>query len=100
MLLAPNERFEAPFEWDMSGMLLGPDDDEGLRIENIVANSPAARAGLAVDDRVTHVDGRAVSTEDVIELKELLRRDGTVVTIQATRAGAPLTVTLTLVRLV
>jgi len=99
MLLEPNKSFEAPFEWDMSGMRLEP-VDAGLRIDDLVAGSPAADAGLAVDDVLTHVDGEPVSTENLFELRERMKLDGTEMKIKATREGRSVDVKLTLRRMV
>ncbi len=99
MLLEPNESFDTPFEWDMSGMRLEA-AEIGLRIGDLVAGSPAADAGLAVDDVVTHVNGEPVSTENLFELRESMKRVGTEMQIKATREGRPVEVKLTLRRLV
>lgn len=100
MLLLPNEQFGEPFEWNMSGMQLGPGDGAAPRIESIIAGSPAERAGLAVGDVVTHVNGRAVSNEDIIELREQMKQEGEVLMIAARRGGKPIEVKLKLRRLV
>src|SRR5262249_47068472 len=41
MYLLPNKGFDRPFEWDMSGLSIEPDEKDGLRVANIVAGSPA-----------------------------------------------------------
>jgi len=99
MLLEPNNAFEAPFEWDMSGMRLEP-VEAGLRIDDLVAGSPAADAGLAVDDVVTHVDGEPASARNMFELRNRMQRDGTEIKIRATREGRSVEVKLTLRRMV
>src|SRR5262249_62085284 len=38
----------------------GEDAKEGLKVTTIVENSPAAKAGLKVDDIVTGADGKAI----------------------------------------
>jgi hypothetical protein len=99
MLLTPNKAFEAPFEWDMSGLRLEP-VDAGLRIGDVLADSPAADAGLAVNDVVTHVNGKPASTRNMFELREQMKRSGSEIKIKATRDGSPVEVKLTLRRLV
>lgn len=100
MLLVPNEQFGDPFEWNMSGMRLEAGEDASLRIDSIIQNSPAAKAGLAVDDVVTHVNGRAVTSEDMFELREQMKQAGEILEIAVTRAGKPLEVKLKLRRMV
>ena len=99
MLLSPNEGFDEPFEWDMSGMRLEP-VEAGLRIGELVAGSPAADAGLAVDDVVTQVNGEPASTQNMFELRNLMKRDGAEMKIKAIREGRPVEVKLTLRRMV
>jgi hypothetical protein len=100
MVLERNERFDKPFEWDMSGMRLAPAGHTGLRIEELVEDSPAARAGLEVNDVVSHVNGKAVSRDDVQSLRRMMKQEGAVVRISVTRDGEPLEVELKLRRLI
>jgi putative serine protease PepD len=46
------------------------EDDGAARLVNVVAGSPAARAGLRTGDVVTEVDGKAIETGD--ELREAI----------------------------
>ncbi len=100
MLLEKNKRFDEPFEWDMSGMRLTATEQTGLLIEAVVDGSPAAKAGLAIDDVVTHVNGKPVSNGDLQSLRRMLEKDGVEVKISATRDGQPLEVKLKLRRMV
>jgi|GEM_PF-317042 len=100
MYLLPNKSFERPFEWDMSGLGLEPDEKEGVRVAHIVAGSPAETAGVKVGDTLARVDGRAVSTGDLPSLKQQLKRDGASLSITLTRDGKPIETTLGLKRLV
>ena len=99
MLLEPNKAFEKPFEWDMSGMRLEA-AAAGLRIGELVVGSPAADAGLAVDDVVTHVNGKPASTQNMFELRDLMKRDGIEMKIRALREARPVEVKFTLRRMV
>jgi len=100
MLLERNERYDDPFEWDMSGMRLAPTGQSGLRIEALVEGSPAAKAGLEIDDVVTHVNDQAVSKGDLQSLRRMLEQAGAVVRVSATRDGQILKVEFKLRRLV
>jgi C-terminal processing protease CtpA/Prc len=100
MLLERNERYDEPFEWDMSGMRLAPTGQSGLRIEALVEGSPAAKVGLAIDDVVTHVNGQVVSKDDAQSLRRMLEQDGAVVRVSATRNGEILEFKFKLRRLV
>lgn len=100
MLLVRNDQFSEPFEWDMSGIRMQPDEKADLRIESIIDDSPAAKAGLAVDDIVTRVNGRPVTSDNLFDIRELMKRPGEVLEITATRAGKPIEVKLKLKRMV
>jgi hypothetical protein len=99
MLLEPNKSFAAPFEWDMSGMRLKP-AEEGLQIYDLVDGSPADAAGLAVDDVVTHVNGKPATSGNMFELRALMKQNGSKMTIRALREGKQVEVKLELRRLV
>jgi hypothetical protein len=99
MLLEPNKSFAAPFEWDMSGMRLKP-TEEGLKIYELADGSPAAAAGLAIDDVVTHVNGKPATDGNLFELRALMKRNGSKMTIRVVRDGKPVEVELELRRLV
>jgi hypothetical protein len=100
MLLEPNRRFDDRFEWDMSGMRLEPAEGSGLRIDALVADSPAVKAGLAIDDVVTHINDEPVSKDDLRRIREMMEHEGAVVRITATRDGRTLEAKLKLRRLV
>lgn len=100
MLLSPNKGFGRPFEWDMSGLWLEPDEKAGLRIAFIVDNSAAAQAGLVVGDILARVDDRSVTAKDLPAIKERLRQEGETLALMLTRDGKPIEATLRLKRLV
>jgi len=51
----------------------GEDDKEGLKVTVVIADSPAAKAGLKVDDIVTGADGKAI--DDFREFTQETARD-------------------------
>lgn len=56
MYLRPNKSFSKPFDYDRSGMWINQGDG-GFEVEAILANGPAATAGLRVGDVIVSVDG-------------------------------------------
>ncbi len=48
----------------MLGVLLAPEDAGGVRISGVTPNGAAAKAGLKSGDRITHIDGVAISGAD------------------------------------
>jgi membrane-associated protease RseP (regulator of RpoE activity) len=87
-----------PEGYDRSGMWLNRDGD-ALRVEDVVAGSPAAAAGLAVGDRITAVDGRGAGDLSLPAVRQRFRSEppGTAVHLTVEGAGgASREVTLTL----
>lgn len=53
------------------GIMPGGEDDEGIRIMEVIGSSPADDAGLKKDDIVTHFDGKKVTSfEELTKLVE------------------------------
>jgi len=100
LYLTPNKAFDRPFEWDMTGLWLDPDDQAALRVGNIVPNSPAEAAGLKVGDVVAQVNGREVSARDLPVLFQQFRKEGETLGMTLTRDGKPIEATLRLKRLI
>jgi hypothetical protein len=85
MFLEPNRRFREPFEHDMSGLEMRRGRGEYLEVLRVHPDSPAARAGLKVGDRVTRIDGRPAIDFDSWDLRPLMRREGAVVKLAVER---------------
>jgi len=92
------ERLAALFNFQkISKVWLGLEVDsraastEGLVIARVAPRSPAAAAGLATGDLITHVDGHKVAGE-LDYAKQMLKKDaGDTVSLTVVRAGRPLT---------
>jgi hypothetical protein len=85
--LLPREKLAAPRRGGgrrMLGVQLG----EGMAIEEVVEDSPAARAGLRPGDVLLAVGGQAVA--DNAELREALQAAGTKSTVRLRRASEEL----------
>ena len=100
MVLRPNRSFDRPFEWDMSGLSLKSDEQGAIRIENVVAGSPADKAGLHAGDILTRVNGHELSERGLVDLRETMRRPGESFALDVLRDGKPVAVSFTTARLV
>ena len=69
---------------------------EGVVVSDVIADSPAQRAGILSGDVITRVDGEAMTTTDVLTHKISLLPVGTVVTLDIVRAKASMQVQVTL----
>jgi len=58
------------------GVMIHPGDEGELVVDGVAPGSPAERAGLAKDDRITAVDGRPVKGMDRDGLMAALRKPG------------------------
>lgn len=98
-----SERRDVPQRdgYDRSGLWINR-DKRGFRIDAVVVGSPAAAAGLAVDDVIVTVDGRAAADLELSAVRDVLRdrAPGTVVRLGVVRAGARREVALTLRNLI
>ncbi|MFZ1120985.1 MAG: aspartyl protease family protein [Candidatus Binataceae bacterium] len=69
----------------------------GFRVITVLPNTPAAAAGVSVDDLITEVDGVPAESIGQAEFGDLMRRpDGTVVQFSVVRDGSPRPIALTL----
>ena len=83
----PNASNAQEDTWDRSGLWLNR-ADAGYRVEDVVADSPAAAAGLKVGDLVLAVNGRKATELPVAEAREILKSaPGTRVRLQV-KSGA------------
>lgn len=66
------------------GIVIALDDDKRIRIVSPIDDTPAARAGLRPDDRITHIDGFQMQGEPISEAVRRMRG----------RVGDPVTLTI------
>ncbi|MBX2831601.1 MAG: S41 family peptidase [Rhodospirillales bacterium] len=66
------------------GIVISLDDDKHIRIVSPIDDTPAARAGLRPDDRITHIDGHQMKGEPISEAVRRMRG----------RVGDPVTLTI------
>jgi regulator of sigma E protease len=70
-------------------------DEDVVLVDNVVAGSPAAKAGLREHDRVLQINGQSITSPD--EISGITRTDaGKAVTIKISRGGQEVTATATL----
>jgi len=74
--------------FDRAGMWFNK-DAEGYKVVNVTANTPAAEAGLAKDDIITAVNGKAATGIPLPDMRMRLRDEapGTVVTLSVKGKG-------------
>jgi carboxyl-terminal processing protease len=66
------------------GIVIALDDEKRIRIVSPIDDTPAARAGLRPDDRITHIDGYQMIGEPISEAVRRMRG----------RVGDPVTLTI------
>ncbi|HYO92108.1 MAG TPA: aspartyl protease family protein, partial [Pyrinomonadaceae bacterium] len=94
MILEPNKSFGNPFEFDMSGLALITDVPQFkiIRVNRVLENSPAAEAGLKVEDVILEFDGRAASEFTLHALRDLLKKEGKTYSLKIKRGEETLQV--------
>lgn len=102
MILEPNARFAEPYEYDMSGLFLATEGaaHAAFRVHRLVADSPAAEAGLQEGDVLAAVDGRPAREFTLEQLRQSFQEPGRPVRLTVQRGGETLRVLLVLRRLI
>lgn len=97
LYLTPGANYAAADPADRSGLWLSM-DEAGFKVMSVVAASPAAEAGLHVDDVVTAVDGKPAAQIFLVDLRERLKtaQPGTKVRLTVRTKGNTRDVTITL----
>ena len=103
MILEPNSHFKEPYEEDMSGISLTPDENGGVkvfRIREVVANTPASEAGLQAEDVITAIDDQPAANFTEGHIERMFRQEGHEVALTIRRGEKVLQVKLKLRRLI
>ncbi|MDX6501543.1 MAG: hypothetical protein QOG23_4803 [Blastocatellia bacterium] len=102
IILEPNESLAEPVEVDMSGFELVA-EGEGLKtltINEVLANSPAAEAGLQEEDELTAINGRPVTEVNLEQIRKMLKQEGKEFVLKLKRGSQVLQVKLKTRRLI
>jgi S1-C subfamily serine protease len=71
-------------------------DQSGAVVSGVVANGPAARAGMQAGDKIVAVDGRPISSSDDVSAAVAAHKPGEKATVTVVRGGNRRTLTVTL----
>jgi len=87
VILEKGRRFDEPFEADMSGLFFVAEGQgfDSLRVIEVVEDSPAAHAGLLVDDRIIAIDDKPVAGIPSYTLRQRLQVPDEVVRLRVRR---------------
>ena len=103
MILEPNSHFKEPYEEDMSGISVTPEENSGVkvfRVRQVVANTPGSDAGLQADDLITAVDGQPSATLTEGRIERMFMQEGREVDLTIRRSEKQVRVRLKLRRLI
>lgn len=100
--LEPNASLAEPFEYDMSGLFLMAEGAgfERLKVHRVIADSPAAEAGLQEGDVIVAVDGRPAAGFSLDQVRQMFKEEGRKVRLDVQREEAVRSVRVTLRRLI
>ncbi|HSR97523.1 MAG TPA: aspartyl protease family protein [Kofleriaceae bacterium] len=98
MWVRKNAHFGEPIDYDASGLVLESADDTYHRavIKNVLPGSPAAEAGLALEDEVLTVDGEPVAKLTLEAIRTRLKAPGKRIRLEIKRGEATRTAELAL----
>ena len=102
MILEPNKFFSDAFEHDMSGLSFvseGP-GFKVVRVNRVLAQSPAEEAGIRQGDEIVSVDGRPAEQFKLELLREMLRQPGKIISLRIKRGTETISLELKTRRLV
>ena len=102
IILEPNKHLVEPVETDMSGFEFVA-EGEGLKtltINEIIANSPAAEAGLQEEDELIAIDGRPVTEFSLEQIRQMLKQERKEYVLKLKRGSQALQVKLKTRRLI
>jgi len=88
MYLAPNADFAKPDPFDRSGVVLAI-DGAALKVLAVASGGPAERASLAKDDRITAIDGEAVTKRPLMEWRRRFTERPAGTHVALSLAGSP-----------
>jgi S1-C subfamily serine protease len=71
-------------------------DQSGAVVSQVVANGPAAKAGLRAGDKIVAIDGRPISSSDDVSAAVAAHKPGDKSTVTVVRGGNRRTLTVTL----
>ena len=96
MILEPNPKLRAPFDYDMSGMAIvsSPPDFRQARVSRVMDDSPAAGAGIRPGDEIEKVNGVPVSQIGIPKLRRMLKDENQDLQLDLLRGAEPVKVTL------
>lgn len=102
MILEPNAHVTQPFEYDMCGAFLRTTaaDFTGIEIHRIVAESPAASAGLQEGDLIRAIDDQPATELTLEEVRRMFLEPGKTYRIGYERGGKAGEASLTTRRLI
>jgi membrane-associated protease RseP (regulator of RpoE activity) len=102
IILEPNEHLAEPVEADMSGFELVAEGErlKTLTINEVLANSPAAEAGLREEDKLTGINGLPVTKFSLEQIREMLKQEGKEYVLTLKRGPQTLRVKLKMRRLI
>ena len=100
MFLRPGKHLARPFDFDMAGLVLQARRDGLFSILDVIAGSPAARAGVAGGDLLIAIDDRDVRSLGSERIFDMLRARGRTVALTLERDGRRSTQKVTLARLI
>jgi hypothetical protein len=87
MILQRGARFSAPFEYDMTGMVLDPEGLDRRRVDAVLEGSPAQKAGVEAGDVLIAVDGETLVALGPDGLRRVLQREGAEIRVTLQRGS-------------
>jgi hypothetical protein len=79
IILEPNAHFDEPYDEDMSGLALAPENNDRqkvFKIKQVLANTPASDAGLLKGDLIVAINNRPAAEFNLDQIEHMFIHDG------------------------
>jgi len=100
MFLIPREKVFPPFEFNMLGISFEQWMDKSIYVRDVIERSPAAEKGVRTGDLITALNGKDSKDFAFEDVDRLFREENKDIELTLLRDGKPMTVRLTLRRLI
>ncbi len=91
-------RPQIPYDYDLSGLWLEATGSQlnQCRVGAVTKNTPAAKAGVKIGDRLVQINGMSTSAQTLVKIRQQLSQVGQTVTLRLEREKKPFSVRLKL----
>ena len=100
LFIKPNRSFTENFEYDMSGIKITSANENEFIINYVQANSPAAKAGINVGDKLLAINGKDLTDQNYQGAASIFKKKPRKVTLKILRGSETKEISYSLIRFI